>query len=84
MPMRVWVYSRGPPFSYPTWIQLFNGWSTCGCLAAFPRLKGRVKYSLFFLLIIDLLIRDMWSTIIPEVSCKTAALVDIVDSVREP
>jgi hypothetical protein len=29
-----------PLFSYPAWwIQLFSGWSTCGCLAVFPRLK---------------------------------------------
>jgi hypothetical protein len=34
------IHEDPPPpffFSYPAcWIQLFNGWSTCGCLAVFP------------------------------------------------
>ncbi len=50
MPMWMWVYSRGPPIPYPAWwIRLiFCGWSSCGCLAVFPRLKGRTNVSLFF------------------------------------
>jgi hypothetical protein len=48
-PMWVWVYSRGP-FTYPSWwIQLVCGWSTFGCLAVFPRHKGRKTVSLFLL-----------------------------------
>jgi hypothetical protein len=48
-PMWMWVYSRGP-FTYPSWwIQLVCGWSTFGCLAVFPRHKGRKTVSLFLL-----------------------------------
>jgi hypothetical protein len=44
MPMRVWVYSRGPPFSYPSW---WIHWSICGCLAVyFPGLKVGQMYFL--------------------------------------
>jgi hypothetical protein len=40
----------GCPFFHPAWsIQLFCGWSSCGCLAVFPRLKGKKHSSLFFL-----------------------------------
>jgi hypothetical protein len=48
--MCVWVYSRGPPFSYPAWCT-FNS-SAAGalveCLAVFLRLKGRTNVSLLF------------------------------------
>jgi hypothetical protein len=45
--MWVWVYSRGRSFSV---IQLFWGWSTCGCLAVdFPGLKvGQIYQCSFF------------------------------------
>jgi hypothetical protein len=49
-------------------IQLFSGWSTCGCLAVFPRLKGKKNVSIFFLC--DYLVLNRYvvyvSTIIPE------------------
>ncbi len=51
-PMWVWVYSRGRPFPYLASsfirLQLISGWSNCGCLAVFPRLKGRKNVSHFY------------------------------------
>ncbi len=47
-----------------------DGWSTCGCLAVFPRFKGRTNSSLFFLfdcLVALIMNRDtVRSRIIPE------------------
>jgi hypothetical protein len=65
----MWVYSRGP-FTYPSWwIQLFCGWSPFGCLAVFPRPKGRTNSSPSFFfdnLVVLILNRcGVWSTIIP-------------------
>ncbi len=47
-----WIH-EDPAFSDPAWcIQLYcaDGWSTCGCLAVFPRHKCRTQFisSLFF------------------------------------
>ncbi len=67
--MCVWVYSRGRPISYPAWwIQLFCGWISFGCLAVFPRHKGRKTASLFFLFVYwaTLVINRFDSTNIPE------------------
>jgi hypothetical protein len=46
----MWVYSRGLPFTYPSWWIQPCGWSTCGCSAVFPRLKGRTNSSLLSIL----------------------------------
>ncbi len=62
----------GLPFTYPS-SGGFNfsvaGWSTCGCLAVFPRLKGRKNSSLFFLFdnLVTLILNRyvLRSTIIP-------------------
>ncbi len=76
-PMWMWVYSRGLPFTYLSsggFNFSVDGWSTCGSLAVFPRLKGRTNRtnsSLFFLfdhlvaLILNRCVVTLVATIIP-------------------
>jgi hypothetical protein len=56
---------RRMPFSYPTsWIQPVCGWSTCECLAVFPRPKGRKNFISFF----DYLVALVMNCDIPDYS----------------
>jgi hypothetical protein len=51
-PIWMWVYSRGPPFSFPDWrVKLYCGWNTCG--AVIPWLKGRTFHD-FLCLVVSL------------------------------
>jgi hypothetical protein len=67
----VGVFTRTP---FSCQLTYFFGWSTFGCLAVFPRLKGRTNLSLSFLFVylVALIINRgiVRSTIIPELCCR--------------
>jgi hypothetical protein len=46
----VGVFTRAHPFFLSRLLDSANGWSTCGCLAIFSRLKGRKMYLYYSLM----------------------------------